>query len=137
MKKMLLLLSLIAVPAWAEDSAVASPVPQLEAMQAAPATRVAIEFKGPAKSTSALVAGLEKEAVYKEAACSKKAGKTARITCANANGRLMEFLLKNAPASVQWSTTNLTLTCLNGCVYTQCPAGSGIYRCCKLNSPCK
>lgn len=121
MKNMLLLLSLIAVPAWAEDAPVVLSAPTTTVMQAVPVaeTSVVIQLNGTAKSIATVVADLEKDAAYKEAACStrhaKKTGKTANITCAKANSGLMEFLLKNTPVKVRWNISaaapRLTATC--------------------------
>lgn len=128
MKKMLLLLALIVAPAWAADvtpapstqkpmameiapiakTRIAPSVQQSAAAQTAPVAEpgVVIELKGSAKSESALVADLEKDAVFKNAACStkpaKRASKTVRITCTKADGELLNFLSKNAQA-VHWS----------------------------------
>jgi hypothetical protein len=122
-KMMLVLLALIVVPAWAADVA-ATPEAQ---------TRVNIELKGSAKSVQALVADMEKAAVYKEAICStkpaKKSGKTI-ITCAKADSALMDFLSKNAPAKVQWSIS-VAASCATGCVLMNCPPPGGPLVCCK------
>lgn len=140
MKNLLLLLSaLIAVPAWAGE------VPVSE-------TGVVIELKGSAKSLSALVADLEKDAVYKAAECSskpmRKSGKTAKITCAQADGALLTFLVKNAPTNVHWSISAAAskalssaanksiLSCPTGCTLAHCPAPAGPIVCCKNNVPC-
>ena len=115
MKNLLLfLLALIAVaPAWGDTAASAS------------WAGVAIELKGSAKSVSALLADLEKEAVYKGAACTaaKKHGKTAKITCEKADSGLMDFLGKNAPATVQWSISSSAAggRCTTGCALMACP----------------
>ncbi|OGS81168.1 MAG: hypothetical protein A2Z94_02350 [Gallionellales bacterium GWA2_55_18] len=149
-KNLLLLLSaLIVVPAWAGDVAVAPATAKPTAMQAAPVTEtgVVIELKGSAKGTSALVADLEKEAVYKEAVCSskpaKKPGKTAKITCAKADGALLVFLGKNAPANVHWSISaaatkslsiaairGVTVTCPQICRIMPCPPPNGTSKLC-------
>lgn len=137
MKNLLLLLSaLIVVPAWAGDAVPAS------------GTGVVIELKGSAKSLSALVADLEKDAVYKAAECSskpmKKSGKTAKITCAQADGALLAFLGNNAPANIHWSisaaATKSLSTAANkgvlacpppiGCAMMHCPPPAGPIVCC-------
>jgi hypothetical protein len=144
MKNMLLLLlTLIIVPAWAGDVA-----PDTQ-------TGVSIELKGSAKSLSALVADLEKDAVYKEAACStapaKKSGETVKISCAKADGALMTFLSKNAQ-TVHWSISALAnkslpatakqgvvpMSCPTGCSIINCPPPSGPLECCHISNhtPC-
>lgn len=138
---MLLLSALIVVPAWAGEVPVS-------------ATGVVIELKGSAKSLSALVADLEKDAVYKAAECSskpmKKSGKTTKITCAQADGALLAFLAKNAPANVHWSISAAAakkisaaaskgvapLGCPTGCLLMNCPPPGGPVVCCKNNVPC-
>ena len=143
MKNLLLLLSvLIVVPAWAGDAVPVS------------GTGVVIELKGSAKSLSVLVADLEKDAVYKAAECSskpmKKSGKTAKITCAQADGALLAFLAKNAPANVHWSISAAAtkrvstatskgvapLGCPTGCSLMNCPPPGGPVVCCKNFVPC-
>lgn len=143
MKNLLLLLSaLIVVPAWAGDA-----VPANE-------TGVIIGLEGSAKSLSALVADLEKDAVYKAAECSskpmRKSGKTAKITCAQADGALLAFLGKNAPANVHWSISAAAakrvpfaaskgvapLGCPSGCSLMNCPPPGGPVLCCKNYVPC-
>jgi hypothetical protein len=144
MKNMLLfLLALIVVPVWAEDVAVAPTTQKSTAMQAAPVaeTGVVIELKGSAKSISALVTDLEKEAVYKEAACvtTKTTGEIAKVSCAKADSALMAFMAKNASAKVHWSIsgagTNALQGCPAGCVMMPCPT---LNKCCSLTThkPC-
>lgn len=139
MKNMLLFLlsMIVAAPAWAGDEPPA-------------ATGVVIELKGPAKSVAALVADLEKDKAYQDAACSpgRKSGKAAKIACAQADSALMAFLGKNAPAKVRWSisstatpatTKSVTpLGCPTGCALMNCPPPGGPYRCCntKTYAPC-
>lgn len=136
MKNLLLLLSaLVVVPAWAEEAPVTG-------------TGVVIELKGSAKSVHALVADLEKETVYKDAACSskpaKKPGRTAKITCAKTDGALLAFLGNNAPANIHWSisaaATKSLSTAANkgvlacpppiGCAMMHCPPPTGPIVCC-------
>jgi hypothetical protein len=146
-KKLLLLLSaLIVVPAWAGDVAPSSPA------TAAPAgAGVVIVLKGAARNISALVAELEKETVYKEAACASasKPGKTAKISCAKADAGLMAFLGQYASAKVQWHISGATtaapvaapvaapmaatstLGCATGCTLMNCPPPGGPVVCCK------
>ena len=147
MKNILLFLSaLIVVPAWAGDAEVA-PKSSAMGMQTAPGTQTAvnIELKGSAKSVGALVADLEKEAVYKDATCSskpaEKSGSIARITCAKADSALMTFLSKNAPAKVHWSisaaanqSASVAASCPSGCTLINCPPPSGPVQCCKKTS---
>jgi len=147
MKNMLLiLLALIvmpvAVPVWAGDAAIApsTPKPSAQTMRAAPDTQtsVVIELKGSPKSTSALLANLEKDAVYKEAVCSttKKSEKTAEIKCAKADSGLMAFLSKNAQA-VHWSISEEP-GCPTGCSLMHCPPPNGPIVCCNQTTyiPC-
>jgi len=127
MKNFLLLLSvLIAAPAWAEEAAPAS----------ASQTAVTVQLTGSAKGVRAMLAGLEKDAVYKDAGCSaksmKKSAKTAKISCANAGGALLDYLGKNTPDKVRWSissavATRAALACaiqtcnnLRGCYFPRC-----------------
>jgi len=176
MNKMLLS-ALILVPvcvasAWAEDNDQAQPVaatqPAASAPQAAaaqPATpqfpsvqgsRVVIELKGPAKSVAAMVAELEQDAVYKDAACSHagKPGKTATITCANADSGLMAFVSHNLAEKVRWSISGSTVpnlfttkalsnartlsitpnACAAGCTAMNCPPPSGPPECCHFSN---
>jgi len=140
-----LLLALIVVPAWAGDVASAPSMPKQKPMQTSLVTEtgVVIELKGSARNTSALVADLEKDAVYKEAACSKKPGKIVRISCAKADSALMAFLSKNAPANVHWRISTATSTrlstepvgCASGCVLAPCPT---TVVCCSITThqPC-
>lgn len=154
MKNLLLLLSaLIAVPAWAADATPAVK-PTAQPVSAAE-TGIVIVLKGTNKGVAALAANLEKEAVYKEANCSskpaKKPGKTAKITCAKADGALLAFLSKNAPAKVQWSisaaaTKSIPVTTKGaaycpppiGCAMMNCPPPGGPLRCCNQTTrmPC-
>ncbi len=140
MKNLLLLLAFIAVPVWAGDA-----VPVSE-------TGVVIELKGKAQGLSALMAGLEKETAYNEAGCSSKpakSGKTAKITCAKADGALLTFLSKNAAAKVHWtisaaatsaapSAVSSPLSCPTGCSLMNCPPPSGPVMCCNTTThqPC-
>lgn len=143
MKNLLLfLLALITSPAWAGDAA-----PDTQ-------TAVIIELKGPAQSTTALIADLEKQAVYKEALCAttpaKKAGKTAKISCTKADSALMSFLSSNTPANVRWSISgtaptaagqtpdSTTSLCPTGCFMMNCPPPSGPVKCCRppAYTPC-
>lgn len=151
MKNMLLiLLALIvmpaAIPVWAGDVPIA-PATAKPSMQTAPGaeTSVVIEFKGSAQSTSALTANLERQAVYKDAICStapvKKPGETAKITCIKADGALLAYLSRNAPADVQWSITRTPATaagCPAGCSLMNCPPPAGPMRCCRVPgyTPC-
>jgi len=141
MKMLPLLLALIVVPAWAGDAA---PVTEQS---------VNIELKGATKSLSALVADLEKEAVYKEAGCSSKpvkSGKIAKISCVKADSTLMAFLSKNAPAKVNWTISSTAtsaskapaaasaeitpLGCPVGCALMACPPPSGPVKCCNVTT---
>ena len=140
MKSILLfLLALIVVPSWADDAAL-MPSANATASAAPPAldsaTSVYIELKGPAKSLPALVADLEKTAVYREAGCSsiptKKPGKTAKIMCTKADGALMTYLSKSAPANVHWSIS--VAACPTGCTLINCPPPGGPKVCCKRTS---
>lgn len=140
MKYILLLLSaLIVMPAWAGDVAPTAK------------TGVVIKLKGSAKNVSALVAELEKEAAYTEASCTtgKKPGKTAKITCAKADGTLMTFLGNYAAAKVQWTVSGTTVAvassatadnpvaaraaaiCPAMCTMMNCPPPGGPVMCCK------
>lgn len=133
MKKMaLILLASIAVPAWAEDA----PAP------AAPAqTAVTVQLAGSSKGVQALLAKLEKDAVYKDSGCSgkpmKKSAKTAKISCTNAGGALLAYLGENTPDKVRWSisgaTTPMSATramssCPVGCALTICNGVTGCFR---------
>lgn len=126
MKKLLLLLALIA-PA----SGIAAP--------AAPAgwAGVAIELKGSPEEVSALAAKLKKAPAYKAAAC--EAASESKINCAKADNRLMAFLSKNAPATVQWSISSIAAEpkCLPGCSLMHCPPPGGPIMCCTISgTPC-
>ena len=140
MKKLPLLLALIVLPAWAGDVA---PVAE---------KGVSIELKGASKNLSALMADLEKDAAYKEAACSgkpAKSGKAAKITCGKADGALLVFLSKNAPANVRWTISaaatapatrapapaaSAPLSCPTGCAVMNCPPPSGPIVCCNTTT---
>lgn len=130
MKKLLLLLSmLIAVPAWAGDVTSSS----------AGQTAVTVQLSGSVKGVRAMLAGLEKDAVYKDAGCSakpmKKAAKTAKISCSHAGGALLDYMGKNTPNKVRWSISSAVgtvaaraaLACavqtcsgILGCYYARC-----------------
>lgn len=137
MKKALpLLFALIAVSAWAGEAIVAPSMSRNEAM-VAPPVGVVIEFKGADKSISALIAAMEKEGVYKEAACAtvpgKDTGKPASISCGKAEGALMTYLSKHAPADTLWSITTAS-SCPTGCYMMNCPPPGGPVACCKRTS---
>jgi hypothetical protein len=136
MKKMaLLLLASIIAPAWAEDA----PAPAA-ATQAA----VAVQLSGSAKGVQALLAKLEKDAVYKDSGCSgkpmKKSAKTAKISCTNAGGALLGFLGQNSPDKVRWSISGAgarmsatqtlapRIICPTGCTATVCGGVTGCFR---------
>lgn len=131
MNKLLLILSVLLVaPASAGEAAPSS----------AGQTAVTVQLSGSAKGVRAMLAGLEKDAVYKEAGCSakpmKKPAKTAKINCTNANGALLDYLGKNTPSQIRWSISGaapqirsasatgvcLRLTCggVLGCFYKGC-----------------
>lgn len=136
MKNILLfLLTVIVVPAWAED------------VMSDTAAGVIIELKGSSQDISALTAKLEKETVYQDAVCSsqlaRKSGKILKINCAKADSALMTFLSKNAPTKVHWSISvaaaklNISAApvgCATGCQMLYCPPPSGPYECCKKTS---
>lgn len=133
MKKLSFLLAMIALPAWAADTA-----PTAE-------RGMSIELKGPAPSVSALVADLEKNAAYKDAGCAArtgKAGKKARIACARADGALLTALGGSAPADVRWTISSAMavgapaapLGCPVGCSYMRCPPPSGPAACCNTTT---
>lgn len=90
---------------------------------------VVIELKGSAKSVHALLADLEKEAVYKDAACSldKKSGKTTKVICATADGALLNFLSRNAPTGVRWSISGTATQVMS--VTRSCPTGCALKTC--------
>ena len=130
MKKLLMiLLLLIVAPAWAAEATPAS----------AGQTAVTVQLSGSAKGVRAMLATLEKDAVFKDAGCSakpmKKSAKTAKISCNTASGALLDYLGKNTPSKVRWSisgtaplamsTTASTCalqTCsgIKGCFYPRC-----------------
>ena len=131
MKKLLLILSvLLAAPAWAGEAAATAE------QAAAPAAQIAVTvaLSGASKGVRALLAELEKDAVYKEAGCSakpmKKPAKTARISCTNASGALLDYLGKNTPSKIRWSISGaapLTMsTAASTCAKQTC---SGILSC--------
>lgn len=144
MKKMLLLLSaLIVAPAFAGENVPAA------------SQGVVIKLGGSTKDVAALLAELEKDAVFKDASCSAgKPGKKAKISCSQADGALLTFLSKNAPVGVNWSISPAphtapqpklmlrapasTLTCPAGCSPKNCPPPGGPYQCCNNynNMPC-
>lgn len=132
MKKLLLcLLALTAVaPAWGGSAVLAS------------WAGVVVELKGANQDISALAAKLEKDRVYKAAACAPAniAGETAKIDCAKADSGLMAFLGKNAPATVQWSIASVAAEnkCTPGCVSMKCPPPNGPLVCCNTATyqPC-
>lgn len=137
MKKLPLLLALLVLPAWAAD--------------AAGDRGMNVELKGPAKSVAALVADLEKDAAYKDAGCAAKGkpGKTARISCAKAEGALLTAL-KAAPGDVRWSVSSAAAKpvaapaaaaaplsaqgCAVGCSYMKCPPPNGVPMCCNIST---
>ncbi len=131
----LLLLALVAVPAWAEDA----PAPA-----SATQTTVTVQLSGSAKGVQALLAKLEKDAVYKDSGCSgkpmKKSAKTAKINCTNAGGALLAYLGENTPQKVRWSISGTAggmsatqtlaprLVCPTGCTATICNGVAGCFR---------
>jgi hypothetical protein len=136
MKKMaLLLLASIAAPAWAEDAPAPAPAAQ---------TAVTVQLSGSAKGVQALLAKLEKDAVYKDSGCSgkpmKKSAKTAKISCTNAGGALLGYLGANTPHKVRWSISGAAtsmsetqtlaprLVCPPGCAATTCGPVFGCFK---------
>lgn len=136
MKKMaLILLASIAAPAWAEDAPAPAPATQ---------TAVTVQLSGSAKGVQALLAKLEKDAVYTDSGCSgkpmKKSAKTAKISCTNAGGALLGYLAENTPDKVRWSISGVTskmsatqtltprLSCPTGCTATVCGGVVGCFR---------
>jgi hypothetical protein len=133
MKKIaLLLLASIIAPAWAEEAAAPAPATQ---------TAVTVQLSGSAKGVQALLAKLEKDAVYKDSGCSgkpmKKSAKTAKISCTNAGGALLGYLAENTPDKVRWSisgaatpmsATRAMSSCPIGCALTICGGVSGCFR---------
>jgi hypothetical protein len=133
MKKMaLLLLASIAAPAWAED--VPAPASTTQ-------TAVTVQLSGSPKGVQAVLAKLEKDAVYQESGCSgkpmKKSAKTAKISCTNAGGALLGYLGQNTPDKVRWSisgaatpmsATRAMSSCPVGCALTICNGVSGCFR---------
>ena len=104
MKQMLMmLLALTVAPVWAEEAA----APVAQAAASAAQTAVTVVLSGSSKGVRALLAELEKDAVYKDSGCSgkpmKKSAKTAKISCANASSALLDYLGKHTPAKVRWS----------------------------------
>jgi hypothetical protein len=86
---------------------------------------IVVELNGPAVNVSALVDELKKAPAYKVAACNanKEFGDSVKIECAKANSELMDFLVKNSPAVVQWSISSIPAEgkCNVGCVLMACP----------------
>lgn len=136
MKKIaLLLLASIVAPTWAEEAA---------APAAAAQTAVTVQLSGSAKGVQALLAALEKDAVYKDSGCSgkpmKKSAKTAKINCTNAGGALLGYLGANTPHKVRWSMSGAAtpisatqtlaprLVCPTGCAATICGGVAGCFR---------
>lgn len=133
MKKMaLLLLASIIAPAWAEDAPAPAPATQ---------TAVTVQLSGSSKGVQALLAKLEKDAVYKDSGCSgkpmKKSAKTAKISCTNAGGALLGYLGENTPDKVRWSisgaatpmlATRAMSSCPTGCTLTICGGVTGCFR---------
>ncbi len=126
----LLLLALIAAPAWAEDAPAPAPATQ---------TAVTVQLSGSVKGVQALLAKLEKDAVYKDSGCSgkpmKKSAKAAKISCTNAGGALLAYLGENAPDKVRWSISaagaRMSATgiiCPVGCTATVCGGVTGCFR---------
>lgn len=118
MKNLLLffLALIVVVPAWGDTAAPVS------------WAGVVIELKGPAESVSALVAKLKEAPVYKAASCetASKLEATVTINCAKADNRLMAFLGKNAPATVQWSISSAAAggKCTGNCILMPCPSAT-------------
>lgn len=121
MKNLLMcLLALVVVaPAWGGEAAFVS-------------LGVAIEFKGPPKDVADLVAKLKKDPVYKAATC--ESVNESKVACAKADGGLLAFLDKNAPAAVKWSISAAdgAKPCPAGCAAMPCPS---IVRCCTIATP--
>lgn len=130
MKNLLLcLLALIVVaPAWGKGDAPLS-------------LGVVIELKGSTEEISALAAKLKKAPAYKAAACEAPNNLEAsvKIVCAKADGRLMTFLDKNAPATVQWSISagegHRICPGTPGCQVMHCPPPNGPIMCCHSTAP--
>jgi len=131
----LLLLALIAAPAWAEEAVAPAPATQ---------TAVTVQLSGSAKGVQALLAKLEKDAVYQESGCSgkpmKKSAKTAKISCTSAGGALLAYLGENTPDKVRWSISGAAarmsatqavaprIVCPIGCTPTICGGVAGCFR---------
>lgn len=127
MKNLLLFLlaSIIVAPVWAKGAESLS-------------LGVVIELKGSSpEEIATLIAKLKKAPVYKAAAC--EAANESKIACAKADNRLMGFLSKNAPASVQWSISSAdgARPCpgTTGCTIMHCPPPTGPIMCCHSTAP--
>ncbi len=169
MKHVLSLLALIlapafAVSAWADADDHPAAAPAAATQPAAPAAAaqaaskaatpwasieglaVNIELKGSHKNVAAMIARMEQEPIYKEAACAK-GKKAGSITCEHTNSGII-MLVSQPYADVTWTMSGATLhklftgknppkmqtlsltTCtVSGCTYMQCPPGSA-YACC-------
>lgn len=123
-ENLVLLLSalIVVLPAWGENAA-------------PPSLGIAIEVKGKVEDVSALVVKLKKAPAYKAATCeaANKLEADVMIVCAKADGRLMAFLDKNAPGTVQWSISSAgERPCPGtpGCAVMHCPPPGGPIMCC-------
>ncbi|MFH0933652.1 MAG: hypothetical protein V1879_00430, partial [Pseudomonadota bacterium] len=109
MKKILLLAALIVAPAWAGDIKVMPTASQVVMHDTPAPSGIVIELKGDAKDVAALVADLEKEAIFKEAACTvRESQESTKISCARADGKQMEYLDAYPSAKVHWSISGAT-----------------------------
>lgn len=124
----LLLVSILVAPAWGKDAAHLS-------------LGVSIELKGSTQDVSALAGKLKKTSAYKAADCTeaKSSEESLIMACSKADGRLMGFLGRNAPATVQWSITSIVGARIcpgtPGCQVMSCPPPRGPIMCCYQAPP--
>lgn len=122
--KLLLLLALVALPAWAGG--------------------MDVQLKGKAKDVAALTEQLKQDKSFQDASCSVKS--KSKVHCDQASGALLEFLDANA-GKVRWSIAGAAAAkqamkaggmCPPGCTYTNCPPPGGPARCCNTTTwqPC-
>lgn len=118
--KLLLLLALVAMPAWAGG--------------------VDIQFKGKAKDVKSAVEQMQKDKSFQDAACTVSKNK---VHCDQAAGALLEYL--DANTALRWTISSSakmpmksTATCPVGCLLMHCPPPGGSVVCCntKTYAPC-
>lgn len=125
MKKLFLCALLMALPAWAGETA---PIPPVNTQ-----TSGYVQLQGAPKKVRSMVETLEQSDVFKAAGCEatpgNKSGSLAGMSCSQPNSALIDMLNRLAPHGVKWNMS--VQGCAVGCTMMPCPPPSGKTTCCK------